>query len=159
MNLAFLLTIYGSYLYSPALIPDTNDMTPEGAKAELLNETKGAFIAQDFDIPRYNIGFDMLNIGSIMFIVGMLFYNYIEAKMEKNNPKLGTQSVFKIREKGFLQGNLIEWLCLIVFFFAFFTFFNNVFFYIIIISFILGIIGYSLRKLHNYKINLKLAYV
>jgi hypothetical protein len=145
-NLGILLTIYGSVLYSPALIPDQNDITPEGARMEIINLTKGALISQNFDILEYNIGFDMLNIGGIFLIIGLLYHNYLEASCRKGQKKKSRLKIYKLRKKGTLQGNFLEWLCLVVFSFAFFTFLHNIFVYIIIISFTIGVIGFTIRK-------------
>ena len=145
-NLGILLILYGTYLYSPAMIPTAEDFTPEGARMELINISKGVLISQEFKIDQYNIGFDMMNLGGIFLIIGLLFHNSVAAARnndELKNPKL---KVYKLRNNGSLQGNIIEWLCLVVFSFAFFTFFHNIFVYIIIISMIIGVIGFTIRK-------------
>ena len=149
INLGVLFTIYGCVLYSPALLPDAEDLTPEGAKMEIMNLTKGAFISQDFGISQYNIGFDMLNIGGIFLVVGLLFYNYLENSNTKKLIKKPTLKIYQLHKKGHLQGNIIEWSCLVVFLFAFFTFLSNMFVYIIILSFIVGVIGFTIRKLNS----------
>ncbi len=151
INLGVLLSIYGFILYYPALIPDAEDLNPENARAELMNNTKGAFIAQNFDMPRYNLGFDMLNFGSLFLLIGMLFYNYIETFPRSKKLLKRKLSTYSLHKKGWLKGNIFEWLCMIVFCFAFFTFFNNIFFYIIITSFILGVIGFTIRKIPKIK--------
>ena len=147
-NLGIMLTIYGSVLYSPALIPDKNDITPEGARMEIINLTKGALISQNFEIYEYNIGFDMLNIGGIFLIIGLLYHNYLEAQHYKGEINRSKLKIYKLRRKGTLRGNILEWLCLVVFSFAFFTFLHNIFVYIIIISFTIGVIGFTIRKFH-----------
>ena len=149
LNLGILFTIYGTVLYTPAMVPDEKDLNPEYAKMELINLTKGALISQNFELSQYNIGFDMLNIGGIFLIIGLLYYNYVESSMKKKNEYKLRLKVYKLREKGHLQGNMLEWLCLIVFLFAFFTFFSNVFVYIIITSFIVGVIGFTIRKIYQ----------
>ncbi len=113
---------------------------------EIINLTKGAFIAQDFEINQYNIGFDMINIGGIFLIVGLLYYNYIEASGPGVRIKKPLLKVYKLRKSGSLQGNILEWLCLVVFSFSFFTFLYNIFVYVIMISFIIGVIGFTIRK-------------
>jgi hypothetical protein len=153
INLGVLFTISGSVLYSPAMIPDVTEVSPEDARMDLINSTKGAFIAQDFKIERYNIGFDMMNIGGIFMLIGTLIFNYIIAPTKQKDPKKPSKIIYKLRENGFLKGNIIEWLCLISFLFAFFTFFKNIFFYIIILSFVIGIVGFAVRKLNTLKFN------
>jgi hypothetical protein len=129
------------------MLPNPENLTPEDVRMELMNNSKSAFIAQDFDIPRYNIGFDMLNVGGIFLIIGMLFYNYIEAStLSKNSPD-PAKYIYKLHNKGMFRGNILEWLCVILFCFAFFTFFNSIFFYIILISFMVGVLGFAARKL------------
>jgi hypothetical protein len=145
-NLGVLLILYGTYLYTPAMIPDAEDFTPEGARMELINISKGVLISQEFQIDQYNIGFDMMNLGGIFLMIGLLFHNSVAAvevgdKFEKRKLK-----VYKLRSNGSLRGNIIEWICLLVFSFAFFTFFHNIFVYIIIISMIIGVIGFTIRK-------------
>ena len=145
-NLGIILTIYGTVLYSPALIPDVEDITPEGARLEIMNMTEGAFISQEFELDQYNIGFDMLNFGGIFLIIGLLFHNSIEVTDRKKQDKTSRLKVYSLRNKGSMQGNILEWMCLLVFSFAFFTFFHNIFVHIIVISFIIGVIGFSIRK-------------
>ncbi len=145
-NLGVLFSLYGSILYSPALLPDTENLSPQSARTEIINLTKGALIAQDFDINQYNIGFDMINIGGIFLIVGLLYYNYIEASRPVVKLRRPILKIYKLRRKGSLQGNILEWLCLVIFSFAFFTFLYNIFVHIIVISFIIGLIGFTIRK-------------
>ncbi len=147
VNLGVLLTIYGSILYSPALAPTNNDLQADELRMELINNTKGAFIAQDFNIPRYNIGFDLLNIGGIFLLVGMLFYNYLESSALSKRKEDPEKYLYRLHGKGILKGNILEWLCLILFLFAYFTFFNSIFFYVIMLSFTIGLVGFALRKL------------
>lgn len=146
-NLGVLFTIFGTVLYSPALVPDVDNLTPEDARMEIENLTKGALIAQNFEINQYNIGFDMINIGGIFLIISILFYNNVE-EIESSNVKNRRLKVYRLRNNGHLRGNILEWLCLIVFFFSFFTFLYNIFVYVIILSFIVGIIGFAIRKLN-----------
>ena len=146
INLGILFTLYGTILYSPALVPDAESYTPEGMRMEIINLTKGALIAQNFEINQYNLGFDMINIGGIFLILGLLYYNFIEASQPKGNNRIPKLKVYKLRKTGSLQGNVLEWLCLFVFLFAFFTFLYNIFLYVIIISFIIGVIGFTIRK-------------
>jgi hypothetical protein len=141
-----MLTIYGSVLYSPALIPDREDVNPENARMEIINLTKGALISQDFELLEYNVGFDMLNIGGIFLIIGLLYHNYLEASSPKGDIRKPKLKIYKLRKEGSLQGNILEWLCLVVFSFAFFTFLQNIFVYIIILSFTIGVIGFTIRK-------------
>ena len=147
-NLGILLTLYGSVLYSPSMIPDTESITPEGARMQIINLTKGALIAQNFKLSQYNIGFDMINVGGICLIFGLLSYNYLEAMGSNQKSNLTKLKIYKLREKGSLQGNLIEWMALVIFSFAFFTFLHNIFVHIIVLSFIIGIIGFTIRKFH-----------
>lgn len=151
-NLGILFVLYGSILYSPALIPDVDELSPQGVRTEIINLTKGAFISQQFDLNQYNVGFDMINIGGIFLIIGLLYYNNVEASgshWKVNKPVL---KVYRLHKYGKLQGNILEWLCLVIFSFSFFTFFHNVFYYIIIISFIIGVIGFSIRKFQLFDI-------
>jgi hypothetical protein len=148
-NIGILFTIYGTVLYSPALIPDIDEMSPEGARLEIINMTRGAFISQEFGLDQYNIGFDMMNFGGIFLIIGLLFQNNIESGMLKKRRKAPRFRVYRLRKKGSFQGNILEWLCLVIFSFAFFTFLQNIFVHIIIISFVIGVIGFSIRKLHT----------
>ena len=146
LNLGILFTLYGSILYSPALFEDLDNINPNEARMELMNSTKGALIAQDYEIARYNIGFDMLNVGSIFLLIDTLVFNYIISRKDERQKNLSKYE-YKLRENGWLKGNLFEWLCFILFLFAFFTFFSGIFFYIIITSFVIGLIGFSIRKL------------
>lgn len=123
-------------------------MRPDDLKMELQNLTKGALIAQHFEINQYNIGFDMLNIGGIFLIIGLLFYNSLEYSPSDKKRKKPRLKLYKLRNTGNLQGNILEWLCLIVFLFAFFTFLYNIFVYVVIISLALGVIGFTIRKLN-----------
>ena len=148
-NLGILLTLYGTILYSPSLIPDTKDLTPEGARLEIINLSRGALISQDFELDEYNIGFDMINFGGIFLIIGMLFHNSVLASRTIKKNAGRRFKVYKLRKKGSLQGNILEWLCLVVFSFAFFTFLHNIFVYIIITSFIIGVIGFTIRKFQS----------
>lgn len=157
-NLGILFSFYGSILYSPSIIPETDELTPDGARMEVINLTKGALIAQNFEINQYNIGFDMINIGGIFLIVGLLYYNYIEATESVNLSKKRLLKVYKLRQKGTLQGNILEWLCLVVFSFSFFTFLYNIFVYIIIISFIIGVVGFTIRKFQIFEIGPNASY-
>jgi hypothetical protein len=136
------------------MIPDTTEITMEEARMELINETKGAFIAQDYEIQQYNMGFDMLNFGGIFLLLGSLVFNYIIAPKKQKTHLDHTNETYALRKNGFLKGNIIEWTCMILFLFAFFTFFNNIFFYIILLSFAIGIIGFAIRKFNSYKKNL-----
>ena len=145
-NLGILFVLFGSVLYSPSLIPDAEEVTPSGVRMEILNLTKGALIAQNFDLSQYNIGYDMINIGGIFLIIGVLYYNNILASGPSGQINKPILKVYKLRKTGSLQGNVLEWLCLVVFSFSFFTFFHNVFLYIIIISFIIGVIGFTIRN-------------
>ena len=147
-NLGILFTIYGSILYSPAMVPDVEDMTPEGARMEIKNLTKGALIGQNFELNEYNIGFDMLNVGGILLVIGMLYYNKIEYSAPNSKIRSPRLKLYSMRKAGHLKGNVLEWLCLILFLFAFFTFLYNIFVYIIMLSFIVGVIGFSIRKLN-----------
>jgi hypothetical protein len=147
-NVGIVLTIYGTVLYSPAIVPNSNSMSSENIRMELMNSTKGAFIAQNFEMARYNIGFDLLNIGGILLLISMLFYNYLATVTLSKHTKNKSEHTIKLHEGGFLNGNILEWLCIILFLFAFFTFFNSIFFYIILASLVIGIIGFATRKLH-----------
>ncbi|WP_455392972.1 hypothetical protein [[Eubacterium] cellulosolvens] len=158
-NLGILLILYGTFLYSPAMVPDVETLSPEYARMELINISKGVFISQEFQIDQYNIGFDMMNLGGIFLMVGLLFHNSILASHPKEDYEKRKLKVYKLRKKGSLQGNLLEWLCLVVFSFAFFTFFHNIFVYIIITSMIIGVIGYTIRKFQMVELIPKLAHV
>ena len=113
---------------------------------EIMNLTRGALIAQNFEINQYNLGYDMINIGGIFLILGLLYYNFIEASQPTGNNRIPKLKVYSLRKTGSLQGNVLEWLCFFVFLFAFFTFLYNIFIYIIMISFIIGVIGFTIRK-------------
>lgn len=142
------MIIYGAMLYSPALMPDFDESSTEDVRMELMNSTKGAIIGQNFDIPQYNIGYDMLNLGGILLLVGMLFYNYIETTTLKKEKVKPSKYLYKLHGNGLFRGNILEWFCVILFLFAFITYFNSVFFYIVLTSLTLGIVGYSIRVLH-----------
>jgi len=148
-NLGILFITYGTYLYTPALIPDAEDLTPEGAKMELINITKGALISQVFEADQYNIGFDMMNFGGIFLMVGLLYHNSIAAARTDPKKVMNKLKVYSLRNKGSFQGNILEWLCLVVFSFSFFTFLHNVFVHIIVMSFIIGVVGFSIRKFQS----------
>ena len=120
INLGVLFTIFGSILYSPAMIPDTTGITIEEARNELINETKGAFIAQDYEVQQYNMGFDMLNFGGIFLLLGSLVFNYIIAPKRQKAHLDPTSETYALRKNGILKGNIIEWTCMILFLFAFF---------------------------------------
>ena len=72
--------------------------------------------------------------------------------------KYSKLKVYKLHKNGTLQGNILEWLALVVFLFAFFTFLYNIFLYIIIISFIIGVIGFTIRKFQIVSLSLKLSH-
>lgn len=155
ITLGILFTVYGSILYSPALLNQNEYLSKDEVRMELMNNTKGAFIAQDFELVRYNIGYDMLNVGGIFFIIGTLVFNYILTKNRSNayngprktRSKNPSKVEYGLREKGFLKGNILEWSCFILFLFAFCTCVNNIFHYIIFSGIAIGIIGYAIRKL------------
>jgi len=149
VNLGVLFSIYGFYLFIPAIVPDEEDFTPEGARMEIQNRTKAASIGQNFEMSRYNIGFDLLNFGGIFLLIGSLAYNYLESKTTRSDSKSFRLKEYKLHKKGWFKGNILEWLCMILFFFAFFTFFYDIFVYIVILSFTVGVIGFTIRKIYK----------